>query len=75
MRLLEMETGDSIAIDALADQSFERGIGLDELENALIHASANGWILAADKRVHLTGNGYKLLNPANDNSRSPPRPR
>jgi hypothetical protein len=68
MQLLDMEAGDRVSIDDLAEYAFGKGVGLDELENAIIHAGSNGWIHAADEQIYLTASGYKLLNPANDNS-------
>lgn len=67
MQRLDMEVGDRVSVDDLAEYAFSKGVGLDELENAIIHASSNGWIRVADDQVYLTADGYKLLNPANDN--------
>jgi hypothetical protein len=70
MQLLDMEAGDRVSVDDLAEYAFGKGVGLDELENAIIHASSNGWIHTTDDQVYLTAGGYKLLNPANDNSQT-----
>lgn len=70
MQRLDMEAGDRISVDDLAEYAFGKGVGLDELENAIIHASSNGWIHTTDDQVYLTAGGYKLLNPANDNSQT-----
>ena len=70
MQLLDMEAGDRISVDDLAEYAFGKGVGLDDLENAILHASANGWIHTTDDQVYLTAGGYKLLNPANDNSQT-----
>lgn len=68
--VLGMETGDHVSVDDQAEYEFGKGVGLDELENAIIHASSNGWIHTADHQVYLTVGGYKLLNPANDNAQT-----
>jgi hypothetical protein len=70
MQLLDMEAGDRVSVDDLAEYAFGKGVGLDELENAIIHASLNGWIHTTDDQVYLTAGGYKLLNPANDNAQT-----
>ena len=70
MQLLDMEAGDHVGVDDLAEYAFGKGVGLDELENAIYHASANGWIHTTDDHVYLTPDGYRLLNPANDNSQT-----
>ena len=70
MQLLDMEAGDHVSVDDLAEYAFGKGVGLDELENAIIHACSNGWIHTVDDQVYLTAGGYKLLKPANDNSQT-----
>jgi hypothetical protein len=67
MRLRQVRPGDNVPIDAVVEYSFVCGAELNELEDALIRASANGWILAADHHLQLTWSGYALLRPANDN--------
>ena len=69
MQLLNMTVGDSISLDALANYAFGKGVGLDQLENAIIDASSAGWILAADDQISLTNGGYRLLRYANDNEK------
>jgi hypothetical protein len=68
MQLLDMEAGDHVSVDDLAEYAFGQGVGLDELESAICHASSNGWIYRTDNQIYLTARGYKLLNPANDHS-------
>ena len=70
MQRLDMEIGDRISVDDLAEYAFAKGVELDELENAIIHANSNGWIRAEGDQVYLTADGYKLLNPANDNAQT-----
>jgi septum formation inhibitor-activating ATPase MinD len=51
MQLLDMEAGDHVSVDDLAEYAFGKGVGLDELENAILHASSNGWIHTANDQV------------------------
>lgn len=66
--VFNLDVGDSVKLDAITDYGIDLGIGLDEMENSLIHASSMGWIISADGNVHLTKSGFRLINPANDNS-------
>jgi hypothetical protein len=71
MRSRKVMPGDQVSIDAVVEYGFDHGAELNELEDALIRASANGWILAADHYLQLTKSGYALLHPANDNFSAP----
>lgn len=62
-----LDVGDSITIDSLLNLAIDAGASLNQIENSLIHASSNGWIIIADGLVHLTPAGVRLLSPANDN--------
>jgi hypothetical protein len=66
-RLLNMKAGELIRLDKFMNCAVEHGAQMHEMEDALIHASANGWVLAIGHHLHLTESGYRLLYPANDN--------
>lgn len=66
-RLLNMKAGELIRLDKFMNCAVEHGAQMEEMEDALIHASANGWVLAVGHHLHLTESGYRLLYPANDN--------
>lgn len=67
MRLFDMAPGESIALDVLVDYGFDQDISLNDMENALVHASTNGWISSAGDHVMLTKSGHRVAYPANDN--------
>jgi hypothetical protein len=60
-----------VPIDGLVEYGRAYGLTSEDIESALVGASANGWIIATDHHVHLTKIGYFLLNPANDNAEAP----
>jgi hypothetical protein len=66
-RLLNMKVGDSVPVDDLAEYAIDHGVGLDEIEEAIVHASANGWIDVVDEHLRLTIGGHRVMTPANDN--------
>jgi hypothetical protein len=68
---LEAELGGSVPIDTIVEYAIDQGVGFNDIEGALVHASANGWIQASDHHIHLTKTGHRLLNPANDNQLPP----
>lgn len=70
-RQLNMNVGGSVRLDTIVDYGIDLGIGLDEMENSLIHASSMGWVMSANGNVHLTESGFRLINPANDNLAEP----
>lgn len=61
--------GDGVPIDAIVGYGIDRGFSLDEMEGAMIHASALGWIVLVDHHVHLTRVADIVMRPANDNGR------
>jgi hypothetical protein len=67
MQAMHFQVGDHTHADTIIEYAVGKGVGLDEFEDAILHASTNGWIMIADERIHLTQGGYALLNPANDN--------
>jgi hypothetical protein len=71
LRLLNLEIGNSVPIDGLMQYGMAYGLTSEDIESALVGASANGWIMATDRHVHITGIGYSLLHPANDNVEPP----
>jgi len=62
-----MRAGDSVSVEALMYYGTELGFETDHIEQALVQASAKGWIFPSDNQIHLTALGYLLLYPANDN--------
>ena len=66
-----MRQGESVSVEALIDYGTDLGFELEHMEQALIQASAKGWIFPSDQQIHLTALGYLLLYPANDNVSTP----
>ena len=66
-RRLNMKVGDSVPVDDLAEYAIDEGIELDEIEDAIVHASSNGWIDVVDEHLCLTIGGHRFMTPANDN--------
>jgi hypothetical protein len=62
-------SGEGVPIDAIMEYGIDRGLSLDEMEGAMIHASALGWIVLVDHHVHLTRVADIVMSPANDNGR------
>lgn len=72
LRPFGLPMGGVIPLHEVFQRGLDRGIAQDEIEEALIRASANGWIMAAGDYLRLTKSGFQILNPANDNSPMPP---
>lgn len=67
MQSLGAKIGEDVHIDELVNRAIEGGASLDQIEDSMVHASANGWIMIVGEAVQLTVAGGRLLSPANDN--------
>lgn len=68
MQAMGFKVGDHTHTNAILQYAEGKGIGLEEIVDAILYASTNGWIMIAGDRIHLTHGGFALLNPANDNT-------
>lgn len=67
LRPFNLEIASELALETVFDSGLALGLSRDEIEDALIGASANGWVIAVGTALRLTRSGHSLLYPANDN--------
>lgn len=67
LRPLGLAVGDALPLNELFQYAELNGTNAEDLEAALVAASAEGWVIAVGDTLALTQAGYTLLNPANDN--------
>ena len=61
MQRLDMEVGDRVSVDDLAECAFAQGVELDELENAIIHASRPVMARKPRKQTAMMANERAML--------------
>jgi hypothetical protein len=67
LRPFALRIAETLPLSLIFQRAHIKGVSGDDLENALIDATAQGWVSAIGDNLALTTSGHRLVYPANDN--------